>query len=232
MKGLRVSRVPEGIGFQLSGLEGRLGSELSPHSEAAWLDAVQPFWLSEFSRYFGPLLPELSQRKWLICDPDWPLLNRPFVDFYDLDKPVKALKDLEALEFLSKDRWRVVAGDYLLRIVNHLCEDDLRFFGIPDSRWDAFWNQRHQFGDNPQMEKLASQHSDMIFCSYEGIWAAFFEDVKLLARTFFHCAENYLVFEIEEGIGFDGNWLTGCHRTCPNLPLLLDRQNRPERYAP
>ncbi len=225
MRGLRISRVLKGTAFALSKLENRLGTELSPDSEAAWLDALQPLWLTEFSRFFGPLFPEILQRTWLLCDPGAPLLTRPFVDFYGMEEPVAVLDDLEALELASGDYWRIVHGHYLLRVANHLDEDDLRFFGIPSTNLDRFLGSREGVETMGEMEKVAGDFCDMAFCSYEGIWGAFFSDIKLLARTFFHCSEHFTVLEIEEGISFDGNWLTGCRESCPALPILLKRQD-------
>ena len=195
-------------------------SEFSPASEAAWLDSV-PLWLSNFSRYFGPLLPDILQRNWLVCDPEPNLLTRPFVELSSMDKPVAAVEELKALELASGDRWKIVHGEYLTRLINHIDEDSLTFLGIPDQNWDQFWADRRGTKTRLEVEKVAENFCDLAFCNYEGIWAAFFADPRLLARTFFHCSEYFSVLEIEDGVGIFGNWLTRCRSSCPNLPILL-----------
>jgi len=226
MRGLRVSHIRKGVAFEIYKLENRLGADLSPDAVSAWLDAVQPLWLSEFSRFFGPLFPEILQRTWLLCDPGAPLLIRPFVDFYDMEEPVKVLEDLEALEIAAGEHWRIVRGEYLLRVANHIDEDELIFLGIPSRSWDKFWRCCERVETMAEMKKVARDFCDMAFCSYEGIWGAFFSDVKLLARTFFHCSEHFIVLEIEEGVGFDGDWLTSGRASCPAFPILLRRRER------
>lgn len=219
LRGLRICRLPNGRG--LGRLHDTLNARLWPTTVEAKKAALESFWTTEFARFFGPLLPEIQRRSWLLCDPESPLLNLPWPYLYELDPPAAEVEELESLVLASGDGWRYVRGDYLLRVVNHLEEDNLAFYGAPAERFAELEDILGEDASLPELEKRAGELCEMAFLSYEGIWGAFFEDPKLLARTYFHCSVCFSVLEINEGVGPEGDWLSDCRRSSPYFPALL-----------
>lgn len=189
--------------------------------EEEWIEALEPPWLSDFSRYFAPLFPEMMDKKWVafLGEPG-PLLLTPFPYFYDTEEQ-RRLPQFEALEGminLWSMPWSIFPGEYLIRVANHLEEWDLALYGLSEASYqDSDIREQIESKRDPiTLQTQLSSLSELAFVCYEGIWGAFFRSERLLARTFLHCSgRDVIVLETKEGVGPNGDWLGGWQKTCP-----------------
>lgn len=220
MRGLRIDWGPTRKQRLTSKLKYRLHRDPAPDSSATPQEVLLPAYASDFSRMFGPIFPEISQRNWLLCNA---MINLELEDlsFFEKEETSRAVSDLKAHILDDGYSWRLVSGEFLVRISNHLWDSEPTMHGIPSSRFHSFNNARQGVDCVIELENIAARFSDIAFTEYEGIWGAFFDDPRLLARTFYHCSELASVMEVVEATGPDGDWLWPCRRSCPNLPVLL-----------
>lgn len=218
MKGLRIDWETTESRKSMARLEDHLLLQLRPNSLATPQEALQPAFASTFSRLFGPIFPEIFQRTWLICRS---VINLKEPEFFEKDATSQAVSELYEQIIDDGDWWRLVTGEFLIRISNHMEEIEATMQGIPKSRLKSFDKDRQGIVNREELKGIAAGYCDIAFDEYEGIWGAFFDDPRLLARTFYHCSELARVSEVMEGVGIDGDWLTRLSFTCPNLPVLL-----------
>ncbi len=223
MRGLRIDWESTENRRLMSRFEERMSVQLAPGSNAELREALHPAFASAFSRLFGPIFPEIFQRNWLICE-SCMSLEEP--EFFEKDETSRAVSGLNAQILDEGDWWLLVTGEFLVRTSNHLSENETTMQGIPNSRWRSFDKDRQGVVDREELKGIAADYCDIAFDEYEGIWGAFFDDPRLLARTFYHCSELADVSEVIEGVGLDGDWLTRIRFSCPNLPVLLATESR------
>lgn len=184
---------------------------------------LQPPWLGDFSRFFGPIFPEVLQRRWLLCDV---IETTPYPENFKRSETATLIRELREMEIHldieNHCRHKYVPGEYLVRIANHIDEDQPSFYGIPRSHWNEFSNSVSGLCSESDIVRMASKFCDIALDAYEGIWGAFFADPKLLARVFCHCNQIFSVREIEDGVGIEGEWLTKNRLSCPNFRFLLE----------
>ncbi len=221
MRGLRLSRVPKGEAFDLARLEGRMMEGVDPDNEEELVASLEPPWISSFCSYFSSLLPEILTRTWVIYHgDDLTLLSTPFGYLDDVDNEFQCpqVEELEEMVSFRSLPWSIVTGEYLVRVSNHLDGWDQVFFGYKKADFDhaEIAGKISDQGDSFAAQADIARSCDIAFACYEGIWGAFFRNERLLARTFFHCSTmDCFLYEIEEGVGPDGDWLTSCRKSCP-----------------
>lgn len=227
MRGLRINRHRDGLTVAQGRLEARLTTDLNlrcdgvspdgplPDASSPWQEVLEPPGLSDFSRFFGPLMSDILERRWLLCEQDMPLIHTALGMLEGTVQGERVWRQLTASTLASGDGWRFVEGDFLVRVANHLSEHDLQFYGVPSHRWEDVQRVFDPAASAAAVADLVEARCDLSMAAYEGIWAAFFESSHLLMRTFLHCSEPYVVYEIEEGLGPHGDWLNRCRASCP-----------------